>query len=189
MGLIFSVRRQALDPIVPKLTEVGHMPAESQNTIISQISDISRGFFLVEGPRELVVQFYQHYEHPERYRRGLNGDRLREVVRLTLVVICILIFLTGLIAFVFAPQPTQWTWLGYQLYTTFAMHFFRFADGGTIGSTESQLARALRKDKCARFRDSQGKTIAAKLDLKIVDSIADGRIAIDQKLRNVNNHE
>ena len=116
-------------------------------------------------------------------------DRLREVVCFTLVVICILIFPTGLIAFVFAPQSIQWTWLGYQLYSTFAMHFFQFVDGETIGSTESQLARALRKDKCVRFGDSQGKTIAAKLVLKIVDSIADGRIAIDQKLRNVNNHE
>ena len=66
------------------------------------------------------------------------------------------------------------------------MHFFRFVDGGTTGSTESQLARALRKDKCLRFRDSQGTTITAQLDLKIVDSIADGRIAIDQRLKSVN---
>ena len=107
LGLIFSVRRQALDPVVPKQNEAGHMPVESQNTIISEISDISRGFFLIGGPRELVVQFYKHYGHPERYRRGLNGDRLREVVCIALVVICILVFPTGLVAFVFAPQPIQ----------------------------------------------------------------------------------
>ena len=187
MGLAFSVRRQALEPVGPKPTELGHMPVKSPHTIISEISDISRGFFLIEGPSDLVMQFYKHYGHPERYRRGLNGDRLREVVCLALVVICILIFPTGLIAFVFAPQPIQWIWLGYQLYTTVAMHFFRFVDGGTIGSTESELARALRKDKCVRFRDPQGKIIYAQLDLKIVDSIADGRVAIDQKLKSVNN--
>ncbi|KAL8785647.1 MAG: hypothetical protein Q9195_008544 [Heterodermia aff. obscurata] len=185
MGLVFSVRRQILDPAVPKQIDVGHMPLESHHTIISEMSDISRGFFLVEGPGELVVQFYKHYGHPERYRRGLNGDRLREVVGLALVVICILIFPTGLVAFVFAPQPIQWIWLGYQLYTTVAMHFFRFVDGRTIGSTESEIARALRRDGCVRFRDSQGTTVYAQLDLKIVDSIADGRIAIDQELRSV----
>ena len=68
LGLVFSVRYQALDPFVPGKIQVGHMPVESQATVISDISDISRGFFLIEGPRELVVQFYGHYRHPERYR-------------------------------------------------------------------------------------------------------------------------
>ena len=182
LALIFSVRRQALESS-PELRVIEQEPGAAQDVIISELSDVSKGFFLTEGPRHLVMQFYKHYGHPERYRRGLYGDRLREVVSLALVVTCILIFPVGLVAFVFAPQAVQWTWLGYQLYTTLAMHLFRFVDGGTIGSTESELARALQKGKPVRFSDSKGNTIRALLDLKIAKSIADGRLEIEKRLK------
>lgn len=183
LGLGFAVRRQALESKPQDTLSETESDSSRLDIIITEMSDFSKQFMLIEGPRHLVTQFYKHYGHPERYRRGLNGDRVREVVCLGLVIACILIFPAGLIAFVFAPQSIQWTWLGYQLYTTFAMHFFRFVDGATIGSTESELARALRKDKNVRFCDSEGTIFRAHLDLKIVDSVMDGRTAIEAKLK------
>ena len=186
LGLIFSVRRQALED-VPEQSAIGHAhdPRAEQDLITCEMTDFGQGFFLIEGPRHLVMQFYKHYGHPERFRRGFNGDRSREIISLALVVSCILIFPAGLIAFVFAPQPVQWTWLGYQLYTTFAMHLLRFADAGAIGSTESELARILGKEKSVRFRDSTGKTIRANLDLNVFTSLTESRMAIDERLERV----
>lgn len=183
LGLLFSVRRQALEDI-PEQSAVRHAhdPRAAQDLIICEMTDFSKGFVLIEGPRLLVMQFYKHYGHPERFRRGFNGDRFREVISLALVAACILIFPAGLIAFVFAPQPVQWTWLGYQLYTTFAMHLLRFADAGAIGSTESELARILGKEKSVRFRDSAGHTIRASLDLTVFTSVTESRMAIDERL-------
>ena len=186
LGLIFSVRRQALQTIPERTASARSQEADAgQDSIICEMCDFSKGFFMIEGPRNLVMQFFKHYGHPERFRRGLNGDRNREVVCLALIVVCILIYPAGLVAFVFAPQRVQWTWLGYQLYTTFAMHLFRFSDGGAIGSTESELARFLGKKKSVRFRDAAGNTIRADLDLTVVVSIADSRTAIDERLDSV----
>ena len=183
LGLVFSVRRQALQEISDRTASAHSQEADAgQDIITCEMSDFSKGFFLIEGSRHLVMQFYKHYGHPERFRRGLNGDRNREVVCLALIAVCILIFPAGLVAFVFAPQFVQWTWLGYQLYTTFAMHLFRFSDGGATGSTESELARHLGIEKCVRFRDAAGSTIRAELDLKVVASIAESRKAIDERL-------
>ena len=175
-ALAFSVRRQPLEPISKDLGD----PAQS--LIITEMTDFSKGFILIEGPRHLITQFYRHYGHPERYRRGFNGDRFREIASMVLVVSCILIFPAGLVAFVFAPQSVQWTWLGYQLYTTVAMHLFRFMNGESIGSTENGLARQLQKGKPIRFCDSEGTPFLAQLDLQIANSIAEGRRKIDERL-------
>ena len=110
MASTFSMRRQALEPL-PKHALSNRKPVQMHDKWIVELSDFSKGFFLIEGPQALILQFFKHYGHPERHRRGINGDRPRKWLSLAMVVLCILIFPAGLIAFVFAPQSIQWTWL------------------------------------------------------------------------------
>ena len=184
MALAFSVRRQALEPPSEHALS-NRKPGQTHDKWIVEFSDFSKGFFLIEGPRALVLQFFKHYGHPERHRRGINGDRPRELLSLAMVVLCILIFPAGLIAFVFAPQAIQWTWLGYQLYTILAMHFSRFCHGDYIGSTEAQLARMLRHQEPVRLCDARGNTLIAKLNIEVVDSVVHGRHEIERRLGKV----
>ena len=184
MASTFSVRRQALEPL-PKHALSNRKPGQMHDKWIVELSDFSKGFFLIEGPQALILQFFKHYGHPERHRRGINGDRPRELLSLATVVLCILIFPAGLIAFVFAPQPIQWTWLAYQLYTTLAMHFSRFCHGGSIGSTESEMARMLQHQESVRLCDAQGNTLIAKLNIEVVDSVMHGRCEIERRLGKV----
>ncbi|KAG8526271.1 uncharacterized protein KY384_000264 [Bacidia gigantensis] len=189
LSLAFAVRRQALNT-KPVRSISSKLPVQTlepsrhamPNQWVVEISDTRRGFLMIQGPRDLLLQFFQHYGHPERYRRGINGDRLREVLSLALIVLCIFIFPAGLVAFVFAPQGVQWTWLAYQLYTTVAMHFYRFCNGDSLGSTEQRMARVLQNQQPARFCDAQGTNLLVKLDIDVVDGMMQGRYEVDRRL-------
>jgi hypothetical protein len=85
---IFSIRYLA--PVLLKMTALFcHVRGkqmtspsdkpEDNEPILCEIEDFSRGFFLIEGKSELVLQFFGHYAHPIRYRRGLLGDRFRVI--------------------------------------------------------------------------------------------------------------
>jgi hypothetical protein len=77
---------------------------------------------VIEGPSELVLQFFLHYGHPLRNRKGLLGDRVWEIRSILTVMGAILVYPGGLAAFTFAPVTTQWVWLGYQLFAMLAVH-------------------------------------------------------------------
>lgn len=115
-GLILSEQSQALDPDLEQPVQ-GVSPGAHKGIIICKMCDFGRGFLLVQGSRHLVTQFQTHYCRYERYRHSFNEKRFREIVFLVPVFICIVIFSTRLIVLVFASEPIQWTWPGYQLYT------------------------------------------------------------------------
>lgn len=113
----------------------------------------------------------------------MRGDRLREVVSIALITACILIFPAGLISFVFAPEVIQWTWLGFQIYTITAMHVLRFVNGAMIGTTKSRSARALCDSRSICFRDSEGNNVEAEPNIEVVESLTNGRLRIEKRLR------
>jgi hypothetical protein len=166
------------------------MNVSSENNIIEplriyEMTDISNGFFLIEDQENVAVQFFRHYGHPRRHRRGLRGDRVREVLSMVTVVLCATVFPSGIIAFVFASQEIQWLWLGYELYTMLVMHIYRFSDGKSIGSTQQEMARLLGRRKPVRFVDSQGIGVIAVLSGKVVENVTQGRIEVQQRLAEI----
>ena len=155
--------------------------------ILCEVEDISNGFCLIEGKSELVLQFFRHYAHPERYRRSLCGDRFWEVISMLTIAAAIFVYPGGLIAFIFAPITIQWVWLGYQLYAMIAMHVYRFGGGEHIGTTQKWIARELSQKHQAIFDDGSGNKVMARLETSTISSVAEGRrqveIIVDQVLQ------
>ncbi|KAL2837291.1 hypothetical protein BJY01DRAFT_221129 [Aspergillus pseudoustus] len=100
---------------------------------IFEIHNEKHGFLLIEGPEELILQFFRHYGHPIR-------NRARESVQLLTIIGLGFVFPVGLVCcLVWMPVSLQYLWLGYQLYTTLAMHIYRFTGGSVWATTEEQL--------------------------------------------------
>jgi hypothetical protein len=177
IALFSHVRRRPIDnPSQPPAND-GH--------VLCEVVDFSKGFFLIEGPSELVLQFFRHYGHPVRYHRGLQGDRVREVISMLTVVAAIGVYPGGLIAFIFAPMVIQWLWLGYGLYCMLAMHMYRFGNGENVGTTEECVARALHRRQMVCFDDGSGNRVWAQLESWIVDSVAEGRNEVEVRVEKI----
>jgi hypothetical protein len=176
-ALAFQVSQKELMPPSNK--------PEDNELILCEIEDISKGFFLIEGTSELVLQFFRHYGHPNRYRRGIRGDRVREVMSMLTVTTTIFLYPGGLIAFIFAPTSVQWVWLGYQLYATLTMHVYRFSDEQHIGTTQKWIGRELHHKNQVLFDDRIGNKVVARLETSIVDSVAEGRLQVESVVEQI----
>ncbi|KAL2822278.1 hypothetical protein BDW59DRAFT_149645 [Aspergillus cavernicola] len=116
----------------PSSTETLTEPAPTK---IFEIHNEKHGFLLIEGPEELVLQFFRHYGHPIR-------NWCRESVQLLMIICMGFVFPVGLVCcLVWMPVSLQYLWLTYQLYTTLAMHIYRFTGGCVWATTEEQLLR------------------------------------------------
>jgi hypothetical protein len=157
--------------------------------LLCEVEDFSKGFFLIEGPSELVLRFFRHYGHPIRHRKGILGDRVWEVMSMLTVVGTITVYPAGLIAFIFAPITIQWVWLGYQLYAMLSMHIYRFGEAEHIGTTQEWIARELFAHETVCFDDASGNKVVAQLESHIVSSVAAGRREIERLVaRNWEDH-
>jgi len=192
-ALLFHVRRNSINALQHQttLSTPGTSEAEQKfssttngskghDMMLCQIEGFSKGFFLIEGPSELLLQFFRHYGHPERHRKGGFGDRAREVISMFTVIGAILIYPAGLIAFIFAPITIQWVWLGYQLYAMLAMHIYRFGECEHIGTTQAWIARELLHHGSVSFDDGSGNRVVAELQSSTARSIADGQQEVER---------
>ena len=187
IALLCHIRRTSIKPEPKKTSTKGKEQATTadEGDIVCQVVDFSKGFFLIKGPSELVLQFFRHYGHPERYHRGFRGDRVREVIAMITVILSVMVYPGGLVAFIFATQTIQWIWLGYQLYAMLAMHFYRFCGGESIGTTEKWVARELKNKGKVCFDDGSGNRVIAELDAAIVRSVAEGRTEVEKRLEQI----
>ncbi|KAK9437392.1 uncharacterized protein VB005_08380 [Metarhizium brunneum] len=176
-ALLCRVRREQLPPPSKEPRDI--------EPILCQIEDFSKGFFLIEGKSELVLQFFRHYAHPERHRRGILGDRFRELASMATITATALLYPGGLIAFIFAPVAVQWVWLGYQLYAMLAMHMYRFGDGEYLGMTQKCIGEQLYHKTKVFFDDGSGNVVLARLENKTAQSIAEGREYVESLVEQV----
>ncbi|KAE8354027.1 hypothetical protein BDV28DRAFT_156539 [Aspergillus coremiiformis] len=162
--------------------------AENDRQVVYEVVDISKGFFLIEGPYQLVFPFFHHYGHPVRNRRGLLGDRVREVISMLTVMAFIMVYPGALIAFVFAPVAVQWVWVGYQLYAMLAMHVYRFYGGKYIGTTQEWVAQALSRRRRLCVFDATGHGVVAELESSTVSTVAEGSQEVERLVCRVLDH-
>ena len=192
VGLFCRVRRKSVEPSSVRTapedggkTPLSNRPKDEQ--LLCEVEDFSKGFLLIEGPSELVLQFFRHYGHPIRHRKGAFGDRVREVISMFTVIGSIVVYPGGLIAFIFAPTTIQWVWLGYQLYAMLAMHLYRFGEAEHIGTTQEWIARELSSHNSVCFDDGSGNRVVVQLGSSIASSVSEGRRKVEhfvrQKLR------
>ncbi|PWY87555.1 hypothetical protein BO70DRAFT_394439 [Aspergillus heteromorphus CBS 117.55] len=167
----------------PKKDKEGQLMPEDR--ILCEVVDTSQGFFLIEGPTELVLQFFHRYGYPIRGRRGLRGDRAREVISMTTVILYAMLYPFGLIAFVFAPIGPQVVWLAYQIVAVVAMHFYHFGGGDHIGTTEESVACDLSERQRVQLIDRSGERVIAELDSVTVSSAAEGRAVTEDRVREI----
>ena len=188
-ALCSSVRREHVKPTKKNMTPPSKETKEEPNVdelSIYEVEDKSNGFFLMEGPSELVGQFFRHYGHPLRVRKGLLGDRTRELISMFTIFAFILVYPVGLLVFIFAPWPIQWCWLGYQIYAMIAMHLYRFLGGEHIGTTPEWVARELYEHGKVCVADEQGARVIARLEkATVVSSVANGRQEVKNRKEEV----
>ena len=161
--------------------------AKDEARILCEIEDFSKGFMMIDGPSELVLQFFRHYGHPVRHKRGIFGDRVWEVISMLTVTGSILVYPGGLITFIFAPIAIQWVWLGYQLYAILAMHIYRFGEAEHVGTTQEWIARELSSHKKVCFDMGGGNRVIAQLANYVEPSVAQGREKVKQLVTQVMN--
>jgi hypothetical protein len=194
VALLFHVRRdECLDA-----DEISHN--EVLNKLVGtsgvyKVEEYSKGFFIIEGPQDLVYQFWYHYGHPRRFHTDKKGrdrlfwDRVREIASMIVVVGFVFVYPSGLIAFIFASPGVQWVWLGYQLLAMLSMHFYRFSNGHHIGTTQERLARELwdHDPKKACLDGGPGRQIVVELKYHIVKNVREGRKKVEELLRSDEN--
>ncbi|KAH8757103.1 hypothetical protein BGZ57DRAFT_646178 [Hyaloscypha finlandica] len=183
-ALFFTVQRTPVASVSPPPADEGDdstgKPSAGAGHGLYQVKAHADGFFLIQGPSDLVLQFFRHYGHPIRSRRGLRGDRVREVASMLTVVAFACVYPAGLLAFIFAPIPIQWAWVGYQCYTMVSMHIYRFCGGEHVGTTEARVAQAL-SDRClAKLADGSGNIVVAALRRTVVSSVGEGGLEVER---------
>ncbi|KAF2727376.1 hypothetical protein EJ04DRAFT_582079 [Polyplosphaeria fusca] len=104
-----------------------------------EIRNPAGGFAVVEGPDDVVLQFFRHHGHPKRCK-------IREIIQIGMVVAFTLVFPIGLVcSTLWMNDSLQKIWVGYQLYTTLAMYVYRYAGGRLWATTEEQIGKAFLK--------------------------------------------
>lgn len=167
MALALPVRRTTL-------TEAP--PGKESEQYLCEVSDISGGFWLIQGPAELLNQFFRHYGHPLRSRKGLLGDRVREGFGIALVILFALVYPAGLLVFIFASMGVQWTWLGSQLVTVISMHLYRYGKGEVVGTVQEIISKELSRENTVHFDDGSGNGIVARVScIRMAPSVSEGR--------------
>ncbi|KAL4989655.1 hypothetical protein BDW68DRAFT_186313 [Aspergillus falconensis] len=150
-------------------------PAPTTKSKIFEIHNEKHGFLLIEGPEDLVVQFFRHYGHPLR-------NRYRESMQLLMIICMGFVFPVGLVCcLVWMPISLQYLWLTYQLYTTLAMHIYRFTGGKMWATTEEQLLRQFvgaggrGEPQVAYLQGFGGWCVKAELDVTFHGRFAEGK--------------
>lgn len=111
--------------------------------------------------------------------------QFRELVQLgTVIAFCFLFPLGLLCSLVWMSVELQYLWLGYQLYATVAMHFYRYSGGRTWATTGERAAAKLAAslDEVVYFRDRAGTILTVRNSRTEVDSVRDARAAVRQLL-------
>lgn len=170
---LWVIQRESLTPC--KVRPQGE-PADQY----FELHGLKRGVLLILGEPGLVQQFFRHYGHPIRHRS-------RELVQLgTVIAFCFLFPLGLLCSLVWMPVELQYLWLGYQLYATVAMHFYRYSGGLTWATTGERAAAKLASslDEVVYFRDRAGTTLTVRNSRTEVDSVRDARVIVRRLLEN-----
>jgi hypothetical protein len=168
------------DAAIPRspLTSLVKKEASQQESYtlseIYEIDDLDHGFFLIEGPPAVVLQFFRHYGHPMRENNALFGDRARELTAMALCYSFVLYFPAGLLALLWEDSQVQYLWLGYQVYTILAMHFVRLFGWGDCGMTQVRCAHLLQRGKEVWLRSSNDSAVGAVLAISQASSVSEG---------------
>ena len=155
--------------------------AEPPRTKIFEIHNEKHGFLLIEGPEELVLQFFRHYGHPIR-------NRCREAVQLCIIICMGFVFPVGLVCcLVWMPVSLQYLWLGYQLYTTLAMHIYRFTGGRAWSTTEDHLLKQFLRssekgEPQVAYLGGPGSGVMAELNVTFHGRYAEGKAHMERLL-------
>lgn len=165
LAAIVAVKREHLRPISEK-----DIPTQEK---IFEIDDLVRGFFIIKGSEEAVLQFFRHYAHP------LRDTRWREIISIGIAYLFVLYFPAGLLALLWMDQEAQYLWLSYQIYIIIAMHLIRVCGFNGCGSTEERLARYLEIGEEVWLSDSTGNGVAATLVVEEVESVKVAREKVD----------
>lgn len=190
-SVMISVRREQITPIHQKIklkmepaddleNPKTQDPTQSQQddlcatTEIFEVDDLDHGFFVIEGPPDVVLQFFRHYGHPIRDQKAPLEDRAREVIAMALCYGFVLYFPAGLLALLWESSPVQYLWLGYQVYTILAMHFVRLFGWGDCGMTQVRIARLLQEGKEVWLKSPNGSAVGAVLTISQARSVSDG---------------
>lgn len=170
-----SVRREPAAPNDQK-------PSERINTdnILVEVSDYDHGWPLIEGPEDIVRQFFRHWGHPVRRS---HVDRVRELASMGLVMAFVLYFPIGLLSMLWVSQNVQIVWLSFEMYTIIVMHLNRLVGLQGMGRTEDSMARTLAQGKVVRLRSENNSIIEARLESHEVKRIAHGREVVKQIAR------
>jgi hypothetical protein len=203
-SVLISVRREQIEPLQP---EVGLEPEPNGNlenartpnplqsacedllttTEIFEVDDLDHGFFLIEGPPDVVLQFFRHYGHPIRDHKARLGDRTREVMAMALCYGFVLYFPAGLLALLWESSQLQYLWLGYQVYTILVMHLLRLFGWGDCGMTQVRVARLLQEGKEVWLKSPNGSAVGAALTISQACSVSDGMQRVKDVVKMHNN--
>uniref|UniRef100_A0A8H7N8Y2 Uncharacterized protein n=1 Tax=Bionectria ochroleuca TaxID=29856 RepID=A0A8H7N8Y2_BIOOC len=174
VALFISVRRESiLDWIRPEHKDQ-----------LYEIDDPRHGYAIIQGPPDVVLQFFRHYGHPKR-DRGAAGrrDRAREVLSMGLIYLFVLYFPVGLIISLWIAKNAQLLWLSFQVYTILTMHAIRIVGWDNQGRTEARVARHLEQKRSVWLRRPDGLGIVACLETTDVPNVDSAKREIDAIVR------
>ncbi|KAK0719182.1 hypothetical protein B0H67DRAFT_599080 [Lasiosphaeris hirsuta] len=173
-----TVRREELES--PSLEERSGALPGFRDMVEVDCSTI--GFILITAPPGqigTILQFFRHYGHPKRETRY---DRIREIVCIAVVYAFVLYFPAGLLLLAWMNEPTQYLWLGHQVYCILAMHLVRVCGWQGTGRTEERVAAALVRDKTV-YIEGDSCYVKATLVTETVQSVAAGKEMLSSILR------
>lgn len=161
---------------------------------IIEIRYPSLGFILIGTTPPItsrILQFFHHYGHPVR---SSYMDRIREAVSIMIVYAFVFYFPVGLFLLSWGNEPSQYLWLGQQLYCIFAMHIVRLAGWQGAGRTEELVAKHLLAGRAVyligdKRGEIDGCCIEAKLDVKEVPSVGEGRAMVARIVKGNNDSQ
>lgn len=176
-SLVVHVRREGLQPapVATKRSASNDTSGEAAAVDIFELAGLQQGFLLIEGPVEVVKQFFRHYGHPLRGgRAGLLGDRWREMLCIAMTYAFVLYFPAGLILSIWMDEDMQYLWLAYELYAVLAMHLLRLLDWQGSGRTEHVAARHLNRQGVVWLVSSGGAAVQASVRTDLVHRYSEG---------------
>lgn len=165
LAMAVAVKREPLRPMAEK-----DAPEAEE---IFEVDDLVRGFFVVRGAEETVLQFFRHYAHP------LRDSRFCEVVSIATAYLFVLYFPVGLLALLWMDEKAQYLWLGYQIYIIVVMHLVRVCRYDGCGRTEERLAKHLEAGEEVFLVDATGNGVAAVLEVEEFENVKAARERVD----------
>ncbi|KAH0366090.1 hypothetical protein KCU65_g5567, partial [Aureobasidium melanogenum] len=153
----------------------------SETETIFELEDLNHGLFLIQGPDDLVRQFFRHYGHPIR-GVDISANRWREIMSMALVYLFVAYFPAGLIALLWMNDDAQALWLSYQLYIVFVMHVSRLLGLNGCSRTEECIARHLKKGKEVILSDSTAASVSVRVETVWLQNVTEGREVVADKI-------